>query len=396
MSATFLEFFAGGGMARVGLGPSWRCLFANDIDPEKGASYCTNFSADILKVCDVAALTVNDLPREIVDLCWMSPPCVGFSEAGDKQGFAERQSGAFWPCWKLIEGLVAEGRAPKVIAFENVPGLLTSHRGADIAAIRAAFDREGYAHASMTIDAKHFVPQSRPRIFVVGAHGGPGVDPLRRLVSMALRALPSRNLDLIDILDLDAPPDRWEFSPAKIEHHLAMLGPASRARIEAARANGHPIVGPFARRMRDVSGSAKREQRVEIRLDGLANALRVAGTGGSSKQFLMIVHGDETRMRAIQPREAARLMGLPDSYILPADPTEALSLCGDGVVVPVVRFLAERVIEPLLASPPHFLSPTSSPVRLPEPTGDEAPPEPTGCRRRERRGRRDVFSPLYH
>jgi DNA (cytosine-5)-methyltransferase 1 len=90
-----------------------------------------------------------------------------------------------------------------------------------------------------------------------------------------------------------------------------------------------------------------RVQRVEARLDNLANALRVV-SGGSSKQFLMIVDGPKTRMRPIAPREAARLMGLPDSYVLPTNSTEALSLCGDGVVVPVVRFLIEHVIELLL------------------------------------------------
>jgi DNA (cytosine-5)-methyltransferase 1 len=52
-------------------------------------------------------------------------------------------------------------------------------------------------------------------------------------------------------------------------------------------------------------------------------------------------------MRPAQPREAARLMGLPDAYVLPRDPIDALSLMGDGVVAPV-RFLAERVIESLL------------------------------------------------
>ena len=108
--------------------------------------------------------------------------------------------------------------------------------------------------------------------------------------------------------------------------------------------------------MRDVPGSEKPEQRVEARFDGVASALRVPGGralgkskgGGSSKQYLLIEHGGRTRMRAIQPREAARLMGLPDSYILPAKPVDALSLCGDGVVVPVVHHLARWVFEPLL------------------------------------------------
>jgi DNA (cytosine-5)-methyltransferase 1 len=49
------------------------------------------------------------------------------------------------------------------------------------------------------------------------------------------------------------------------------------------------------------------------------------------------------------PREGARLMGLPDDYRLPARTTAGLHLVGDGVVAPVVRHLAEGLLEPLLA-----------------------------------------------
>jgi DNA (cytosine-5)-methyltransferase 1 len=127
-----------------------------------------------------------------------------------------------------------------------------------------------------------------------------------------------------------------------------MMSPEQRAKVEEARASGRPVAGPFARRMRDVPGSAKREQRVEVRFDGLANALRVVSGGGSSKQFVMIVRGAETRMRAINPREAARLMGMPDSYRLPSKAADALDLCGDGVVVPVVRFLSEHLLTAII------------------------------------------------
>src|ERR1700723_1121755 len=53
---TFLEFFAGGGMARAGLGASWRCLFANDFDVKKAASYARNWGDGELLVKDVRAL----------------------------------------------------------------------------------------------------------------------------------------------------------------------------------------------------------------------------------------------------------------------------------------------------------------------------------------------------
>jgi DNA (cytosine-5)-methyltransferase 1 len=65
-------------------------------------------------------------------------------------------------------------------------------------------------------------------------------------------------------------------------------------------------------------------------------------------QFLLIVSGEKTWMRALTGREYARLMGRSEDYRLPVNEGEARSLCGDGVCVPVVRFLAERVIEPLL------------------------------------------------
>jgi DNA (cytosine-5)-methyltransferase 1 len=147
-------------------------------------------------------------------------------------------------------------------------------------------------------------------VFVIGGLGVPSAD-VQALVDRALEALPrERNVDLIDILDLGS---RFrEYSPAEVERHLAMMSAEQHAKVEEKRLSNRPVAGPFARRMRDVPGSDKRVQRVEARFDGVANALRVASTGGSSKQFVMIVHGPETRMRAINPREAVRLMDIPD------------------------------------------------------------------------------------
>ena len=83
----------------------------------------------------------------------------------------------------------------------------------------------------------------------------------------------------------------------------------------------------------------------EARFDGLAGCLRTPG-GGSSRQFLLDTQGEEIRIRLIGAREAARLMGLPESYRLPARRNEAYHLLGDGVVAPVVRFLSEHLLLP--------------------------------------------------
>ena len=77
----FYEFFCGGGMARAALEPEWRCLFANDVDPRKGAAYAANWGGDQLRIADVASLGASDLPGQ-ADLAWASFPCQDLSLAG--------------------------------------------------------------------------------------------------------------------------------------------------------------------------------------------------------------------------------------------------------------------------------------------------------------------------
>jgi DNA (cytosine-5)-methyltransferase 1 len=94
----------------------------------------------------------------------------------------------------------------------------------------------------------------------------------------------------------------------------------------------------------------RRVQRAEVRFDGLAGCLRTP-RGGSSRQLIVVVDGERVRTRLLSAREAARLMGLPDSYALPRAATSALHVAGDGVAVPVVRWLSAELLQPLLSRP---------------------------------------------
>jgi DNA (cytosine-5)-methyltransferase 1 len=146
-----LEFFAGGGMGRLGFDPErWVTGFANDISVVKAAAYRANFGRKHFLRRDVADVTIADLPAGRAECAWMSPPCVGHSEGGKRRGFDETESGSFWPCWALIEGLNAEGRAPRTIVFENVTGI----KPENLRAVEQVFDRAGYAHATVKIDAR--------------------------------------------------------------------------------------------------------------------------------------------------------------------------------------------------------------------------------------------------
>ncbi|MET3664341.1 DNA (cytosine-5)-methyltransferase 1 [Caulobacter sp. 1776] len=349
-------------MARIGLGEGWTCAFANDFDAVKAATYRANFAdaAEHFHEGDVFALTADALPT--ADLAWASSPCQDFSLAGARAGLAGGKSSAFFGFWTLIKALSAQGRAPSVIVIENVVGLLTSHHGDDFTALCGVLSEEGYRFGALEIDAGAFVPQSRPRVFVVATRlptvdlEGPSAFHTRAVREAAARlpedlqahwiwwgvpSPPARNTDLAVVLEPDAAV-AWN-PPQRTEALLALMAPAHRQAVEDRVKAGGRAVGAVFRRMRGG------EQRAEVRFDGLAGCLRTP-RGGSSRQTLLVIENGEVRSRLVTPREGARLMGLPDSYQLPRAQTAGLQVVGDGVAVPVVRWLAESLLEPLLDS----------------------------------------------
>ncbi|HMN70723.1 MAG TPA: DNA cytosine methyltransferase [Rhodoblastus sp.] len=371
---TYYEFFAGGGMARAGLGPGWRCLFANDFDPRKARAYAGNWGGEDFRPGDIHRLAAADLPGR-ADLAWASFPCQDLSLAGAGRGLGGARSGAFFGLAALIAGLRAEGRAPKILALENVVGLLTSNGGADFVALCRALQGLGYRFGALTVDAVHFLPQSRPRLFVVAVdrdHAVPAAciavaqsldwasaalkrareslppSVARDWLWWRLPAPPLRNVALADLIEPDPRDVEW-LDARKTARLLDLMAPLHRARVEAARKSGTKMVGALYRRTRrDAEGN--RVQRAEVRFDGIAGCLRTPA-GGSSRQSILVIENGAVRARLLSGREAARLMGLPDDYRLPSGYTEACHLLGDGVVAPVVRFLAEHLLEPLADAP---------------------------------------------
>jgi DNA (cytosine-5)-methyltransferase 1 len=373
MTPGYYEFFAGGGMVRAGLGPGWRCLFANDFDARKCASYRANWDAGALVESDVRALDAARLPGR-ADLVWASFPCQDLSLAGVGAGLSGARSGAFWPFWSLVAALRTEGRHPPLLALENVCGALTSHGGRDFAAICAALAEQGYRFGALVVDAALFVPQSRPRLFIIAARADlplapsllaeagaplwrtPALEAAVDRLPESLRAQwlwwrlpppPARNVTLADLVD-DAPHGVDWHAPAETRALLDMMSAVNRAKVAAAEAAGRRMVGTLYRRTRYGAGGAKL-QRAEARFDDIAGCLRTPA-GGSSRQVILLVDSGRLRSRLISARETARLMGLPEDYVLPTGYADAYHLTGDGVVVAVVRHLAAHLFEPALAS----------------------------------------------
>jgi DNA (cytosine-5)-methyltransferase 1 len=374
---TFIELFAGGGLARAGLGAGWSCLLANDIDGMKASAYRANWGDTDLVVGDVRGLS-TDRVSERPDLVWASPPCSDVSIAGPRGGLDGGRSGAVWPALDFIRRLGERGLGPRLIVVENVTGLASSRGGGDLAAVVRVLSAAKYKVGALVVDAAVFVPQSRRRLFVIAAaedvaipRGLVSEHPSRpwhpasltpiagkceRWMWLVSPAASSRRQELADLLDDDAEV-RWH-TASETEALLALMAGRDSDRVGVARKTG-TVVGTLTRRMRPaMTGS---QQRADLRTDGVAGCLRTPG-GGSSQQSLLVADRSGVRTRPLTPREAARLMGLPDSYKLPRRREDALRLLGDGVAVPVVRHLAANLLEPMLA-----LVPEAAAVSAPRP-----------------------------
>lgn len=367
----FYEFFAGGGMARIGLGDRWRCLFANEWCDKKAESYRRNHNADReLAVRDVAEITLDDLKGRPL-LAWASFPCQDLSLAGSGKGLAGKRSGTFHPFWKLMSDLAAQGRPLPMIVLENVVGALTSNKGRDFQAIAEALQAQGYNFGPMVINAADLIPQSRPRLFIIAVKSNIPID--KKLVSDSpisvrpansiLKAYESldkrrqqgwiwwnlpipgpRKFNLLEIIEEEPNGTGWH-PKAYTEKILNMMSERNLAKVKSAQTHNKAIVGTVYKRTRkDENGG--RVQRAEVRFDQISGCLRTPA-GGSSRQIIMIVEGETIKTRLITPREAARLMGLDDSYILPNNYNEAYRLVGDGLAVPVVSHLSKHLLTPI-------------------------------------------------
>lgn len=374
---TFYEFFAGGGMARAGLGDRWGCVFANDFDKMKVSTYRDNWGDDHLVCCDVATLNICDLPGT-ADLSWASFPCQDLSLAGDYRGLGhaaspiQTRSGTFWPFWSLMRQLVLDDRAPRLIVLENVYGALTSHKGRDFAAICSSLSESGYRFGAVVINAQLFLPQSRPRVFfiaircnehipseligghprspwhpatMIAAYDGLSPETQAKWIWWNIQLPALRNTAFVDHLEETPSGVDWH-TPSETEHILEMMSSINKDKVAAAMKAKRRIVGCVYRRTRPDETGVKR-QRAEVRFDDIAGCLRTPA-GGSSRQTLLIIENGTVRSRLLSPREAARLMGLHDGYKLPTRYNDAYHVAGDGVCVPVVRFLADTILEPII------------------------------------------------
>jgi DNA (cytosine-5)-methyltransferase 1 len=364
---TFAEFFAGVGLMRIGLERrGWKIAFANDICSDKYEMYTAHFedADDHFIVEDIHKLRADEVPT--VTLATASFPCNDLSLAGARAGLKGKQSSAFYGFVRLLHEMGR--RRPRFVLLENVTGFLTSRSGADFRAALLELNNLGYTVDPFIIDALHFVPQSRSRLFVIAElqlkEDASSIEEKRRrdaaffeseirpralaefifsnpAINWRLRDLPAlpestrRLTSILENLPDDAP--EW-WNRKRTAYLLNQMSQRHRMIADKMINSAGWSFGTVFRRVREGGSMA------ELRVDGIAGCLRTP-RGGSGRQILVKAGFGEFYARLLTPRECARLMGA-DDFVISGSLNQALFGFGDAVCVPVIEWIAENYLNP--------------------------------------------------
>lgn len=347
----FLEFFAGSGLVSYALDPFFNAVWANDVCPQKASVFTANHKKRPFHLGSITEVNGADLPPAA--LAWASFPCQDLSLAGNGEGIRAKRSGLVWEWLRVMDEMP---QRPAILAAENVVGLVSAHGGKNYKELHKALVKRGYRVGAMLLDAVHWLPQSRPRIFVVAVDRSIAI-PCSLLAekptwthSSAIQKASSRLTDWI-FWNLPEPEKRLstlshivDFSlpchdATTSKKNIDMIPETHKRKLEES---GLHVVPGYKRTRRG-------KQVLELRFDDVAGCLRTPA-GGSSRQYLVIKHAGTWKTRLLSPREAARLMGAPENFELPGTFSNGYKAMGDAVAAPVAAYLAEHILLPLAAA----------------------------------------------
>ncbi len=352
----FAEFFAGIGLVRLALErQGWRVVFANDIDPKKAEIYRHNWPKDDhLVLGDIHTIKADEVPS--CTLFTASFPCNDLSIAGRWEGLQGKESSSFWGLIRILKDM--GNRRPPLVMLENVIGFLMSHGGRDFEKALLALNELGYTVDAIILNAIHWVPQSRARLFVLAKCDEGHQTRSCSLISDArpeslfnfindhqnirwdirdVPPLPKPHKRLADIVE-DLPDDdpHW-WNKKRTQYFMNQMSPKHKEQARQMIAGKSYTYATAFRRVRNEKSMA------ELRTDGIAGCLRTP-RGGSGRQILFKAGRGMHQVRLLTARECARLQGVPDSYVIDVPLNQALFGFGDAVCVPAIEWIATHYL----------------------------------------------------
>lgn len=304
MSFTFIDLFAGTGGIRLPFDEiGGKCVLSSEWDKFAQKTYAANFGE--VPHGDITKIKPEDIPS--FDLLTAGFPCQPFSNAGLKKGFEDTRGTLFFNIAQIVNY-----HMPKVVFLENVKGLLSHNKGDTFTTIKRVLEEMGYSVHYKVHNAKDFgVPQNRQRIYIVAIRDDIDYDfqfaePL---------SVPTR---VGDILELDVDP-KYTISDK------LWAGAQRRKKEHKAKGNG------FGYSMVNADSPYTNTISARYYKDGSEVLIEQKGKNP----------------RKLTPREAARLQGYPENYVIPVSDVQAYKQFGNAVAIPAVRSVAQQ-LKPIL------------------------------------------------
>lgn len=321
----FVDLFAGiGGLRRAMDSIGGRCVFTSEWDRFAQKTYAENYRDNHPIAGDITKIDAADIPEH--DVLCAGFPCQPFSIAGVSKknalgrahGFEDETQGTLF--YDVVR--VLKHHKPAAFLLENVKNLRSHDRGKTYLVIKGALLELGYKIHDVVIDARHFLPQHRQRIVIVGFLEDTGF-------SFEDLNLPEKGLrKMRDVLHpedgTEVPEGHFTLGEmAKVndkytltDHLWKYLQDYAQKHKSAGNGFGFGLVGP----------------------DDTCRTLSARYYKDGSE--ILIYQGEGKNPRRLTPRECARIMGYPDDFRIPVSDTQAYRQFGNSVAVPVFEEVA--------------------------------------------------------
>lgn len=332
---TFVELFAGIGGFRLGLEAiGGKCTLASELKPQATAIYRQYFPDDsnILIEGDILDLSSTDFPNHFTILTG-GFPCQPFSNRGKRRGFDDDRGQLYQ---ELVRVLMT--KQPPMFIFENVAGLVTMDGGSRgkrekdqtvtfvagkvLERILGAFRDCGYKVEWKIINARHFVPQYRERVYFVGSR----LD------------LQCKDFVWDNIYPKEKPPSlRYILEPkSSLSAAVSELSPSQWKKVQS-------LDEPNAEKMFRLDDFAPTLISSYHKVGSFSNKYVGEDIDGTLRDGI----GDHPRPRFLTPRECCRIMGFPDDFPVPPnteDPAHFYQGIGNAVVPPIIAAIGEQMM----------------------------------------------------
>nr|DAJ45557.1 MAG TPA: Cytosine specific methyltransferase [Caudoviricetes sp.] len=380
MELTFVDLFAGVGMARMGMEQAgFKCVYTCEFDKHKRKEY-EIIHGNIPEGCDIRDVRAADIPR--CDVWFFGAPCQDFSLAGLRKGLGGDRSSLIGEVFRLIEEK-AENK-PEWLVYENVKGMLSSNNGYDFLSILLAMDGLGYDVEWQVLNTKNFgLPQNRERVYTIGhlrKCGSKQILPITSTdgkdsntkINIVGSTNPNRKIQQRKYIygddGLMGCLTATDYKEPKIVQ-VGRLSNSNRDNSSCYRVYETDGLSPCLNTMQGggrephvlvksatMGGYEKATIGDSINL-AFPNSTTRRGRVGkevaqtldrSCNQGVFIQDGEEYVIRKLTPKECMRLQGVPDEYtdkLIQAgiSDSQIYKAAGDGLSVPIAKEIGERI-----------------------------------------------------